>query len=569
MSADLAARLRALTQDYHEGRLNLAAYRALRGPLLDSLVAAVPSAADMEITRPRAARPVSSPPAESTAADTQPQSAQKGRGGIIAIVVAAVAVAGGVLWFVTKGTPPSQDVGPTSGEQVVAGPVHGVVVPFMERGDWSDAQLAPLNASLLEGGEYELGRVAREGWFQRFVDELRRRLKEQQALAAAPLTPDNSAIAALAVTVGFDLSSPDAAIHIASVEPPPAPPAEVHSSARSAKEVRPSAPKQPDTTEATGSLPPPTKASEETKSANAAAPATEGAPTADARGGANGGVITSVRSSAGASTGAALPVSTTAAASADAARDSACRIELIKSRRPLCSDPTPGGEGPLLALVPAGSFDMGSTAASEEQPLHKVAIPAPFAISVNEVSQSEFREFCQHTGRSCASQPWAGDDYPVVNVSWSDASAYAEWLSSVTRQRYRLPSEAQWEYAARAGQTGPFPGGDSLSPTDAHFSTSVKQSGPARRTEKFKANGFRLLHTLGNVREWVEDAWVPGYAGAPADGSAVKPTAAGSRVTRGGSYADGSARLRLSLREGLPENTRDPYTGFRVVREIP
>jgi formylglycine-generating enzyme required for sulfatase activity len=230
----------------------------------------------------------------------------------------------------------------------------------------------------------------------------------------------------------------------------------------------------------------------------------------------------------------------------------------------------PTGEAPLLALVPAGSFEMGSTAASDEEPVHRVTISAPFAISVNEVSQGEFRQFCEHTRRSCATQPWVGDDYPVVNVSWSDARAYVEWLSNVTHQHYRLPTEAQWEYAARAGQTGLFPGGDALSPTDAHFSMTTKQSAPARRSEKYKANGFRLFHTLGNVREWVDDAWVPGYAGAPADGSAVKSNAAaGSRVTRGGSYVDGSARLRLSLREGVPEGTRDAFTGFRVVRDLP
>jgi formylglycine-generating enzyme required for sulfatase activity len=155
-------------------------------------------------------------------------------------------------------------------------------------------------------------------------------------------------------------------------------------------------------------------------------------------------------------------------------------------------------------------------------------------------------------------------------VSWSDARAYVQWLSSVTHARYRLPTEAEWEYAARAGQTGPFPGGDALSPTDAHFSMATRQSAPARRSEKYKANGFRLLHTLGNVREWVDDAWVPGYEGAPSDGSAVKSSAAaGSRVTRGGSYVDGPARLRLSLREAAPEGTRDAFTGFRVVRELP
>jgi serine/threonine-protein kinase PpkA len=219
-------------------------------------------------------------------------------------------------------------------------------------------------------------------------------------------------------------------------------------------------------------------------------------------------------------------------------------------------------------MVPAGAFEMGSAAASDEQPVHRVTIREPFAISVYEVSQGDFKQFCEHTKYTCAPQPWTGDDYPVVNVSWDDARAYAEWLSSVTRHRYSLPTEAQWEYAARAGQAGPFPGGDSLSPTDAHYSMLAKQTAAVRRDQKFNANAFRLVHTLGNVREWVEDAWAPGFAGASNDGSAMKLAQGAMRVARGGSYSDGAARLRLSMREGLPASTRDSTTGFRVVREL-
>jgi formylglycine-generating enzyme required for sulfatase activity len=212
---------------------------------------------------------------------------------------------------------------------------------------------------------------------------------------------------------------------------------------------------------------------------------------------------------------------------------------------------------------------MGSTAASEEQPVHPVSIGAPFAISIYEVSQGELKQFCEQAKRPCPAQPWSGDDYPVVNVSWDDARAYTEWLSATTGHHYSLPTEAQWEYAARAGHTGPFPSGDALSPTDAQFSGTTKQTAPARRSQTFNANPFRLLHTVGNVREWVEDAWLPNFAAAPSDGSAVRAAQATTRVARGGSYADGASRLRLSLREGLPANTRDPTTGFRIVRELP
>jgi formylglycine-generating enzyme required for sulfatase activity len=156
-----------------------------------------------------------------------------------------------------------------------------------------------------------------------------------------------------------------------------------------------------------------------------------------------------------------------------------------------------------------------------------------------------------------------------VNVSWDDARAYADWLSEVTHHHYRLPTEAQWEYAARAGRTGLFPSGDALSATDAQFSGPTKQTVAARRSQTFNANAFRLLHTVGNVREWVEDPWIPNFSGAPGDGSAAKSAQSASRVVRGGSYADGAMRLRLSMREGLPLTTRDVITGFRIARELP
>jgi len=223
-----------------------------------------------------------------------------------------------------------------------------------------------------------------------------------------------------------------------------------------------------------------------------------------------------------------------------------------------------------MAVVPAGAFDMGSSAAAEEQPVHHVSIGQPFAVSVYEVSQGEFKQFCEATHHPCAQQPWSGDDYPVVNVSWDDARAYTDWLTSVTHHHYSLPTEAQWEYVARAGSTGLYPNGDStLSPTDANYSVSKLQTVAARRSDRFNANAFRLMHTLGNVREWVEDAWVQNYKGAPDDGSAARSTQAAMRVARGGSYADGASRLRLSLREGLAPGTRDVMTGFRIVRELP
>jgi formylglycine-generating enzyme required for sulfatase activity len=258
------------------------------------------------------------------------------------------------------------------------------------------------------------------------------------------------------------------------------------------------------------------------------------------------------------------------AAAVTETQETTCSLDLIRSRRPLCHDTLPTEvEGPLLALIPAGSFDMGSAAAPEEQPVHHVTLQEPFAISVYEVSQGEFKHYCEQAKRSCAQQPWSGDDYPIVNVSWDDARAYTEWLSGVTHRHYSLPTEAQWEYAARAGRAGLYPSGDALSATDAQFSGPTKQTAAARRSQNFNANGFRLLHTVGNVREWVEDSWTQNFVGASGDGSAVKSVQSGIHVVRGGSYADGATRLRLSMREGLASNTRDVTTGFRIVRALP
>jgi formylglycine-generating enzyme required for sulfatase activity len=551
MSADVAAKLRLLAQDYQDGRLDLPAYRALRAPLLDSLVLNVYSVkAAMEVTQPRAAarlmdhevtqpgKPLAQPRVQSNSQST-PSAARPPKGPSSkklhvagAVFVLAAAIVAAMVWRGVSRTASetsresAESADPRAGSDIAGvEAVHRLIDEFTDRGDWSESRLTPLNAALLELGGARMAAAAREAWFQRFVDELRRRLKEQQALGPAMLTADNSPLAALAVTVGFDLKSPDAAIHIASLPPPPPP----------EKQAAPADADARKTNHINEKSPPPAAVDVAPSPASAVTP-----PAAVAA----------------------------AAASSDKPQDT-CRVELIRSRRPLCQDALPGGtEGPLMAMVPAGSFDMGGTAASDEQPVHRVTIREPFAISVYEVSQGEFRHFCEHAKHACAQQPWAGDDYPVVNVSWDDARAYAEWLSSVTHRRYSLPTEAQWEYAARAGQAGPFPGGNSLSATDAHYSMLAKQASAARRSQKFNANALRLVHTVGNVREWVEDVWAPGFAGAANDGSAMKSAQGAMRVARGGSYADGAARLRLSMREGLPANTRDSTTGFRIVREL-
>jgi formylglycine-generating enzyme required for sulfatase activity len=549
----------------------------MRAALLDSLVsgaaiANAAAAAAVAVTQPRAGawqqsdastRPgkpraatndsdmaAGQTTATASAAFTGATSAAESRApiGAIAIGVVVLAIAGiGVWLWLGRASSGADSSGgaPTAAEQ---GRIHQLLTQFTDRGDWNDAHLATLNTDLLELGGARLSESAGEPWFQRFVDEVRQRLKEQQALAATPLSADNSPLAALAVTVGLDLNAPDAAIHIVALPPPP----------------------KPEST-ATTLSPPAAKTSASSMHAASVSPEAEvkSSPSAKPSVAAPKQVIDPIATQA-APTAAPNAKATATTAEADS-HEGACRLELVGTRRPFCHDVLASGmEGPPLALIPAGAFDMGSTAAPEEQPVHRVTMRAPFAISVYEVSQGEFKQFCGRTDRSCPKQPWSGDDYPIVNVTWEDAREYAEWLSSVTHHRYSLPSEAQWEYAARAGRTGLVPNGDALSPTDAHYSMLAKQAAAAPRSQKFNANAFKLMHTLGNVREWVEDAWTPSFAGAPSDGAAAAAAqSASQRVARGGSYADGPTRLRLSLREGLPAGTRDATTGFRIVRELP
>ncbi len=220
-----------------------------------------------------------------------------------------------------------------------------------------------------------------------------------------------------------------------------------------------------------------------------------------------------------------------------------------------------------MVVLPAGSFMMGSTRAANEQPVRRVQLANAFAISAYEVSHSDYQRFCQASGRPCPAARWTEPLDPRVNVSWEDARAYVEWLSAVTGAVYRLPSEAEWEYAARGGTDTayPFSEGDKVLPSDARFDASRPLPVNDRSVN---LNGFRLRHIIGNAREWVADTWSENYGGAPDDGSAWLRQGVDKRVVRGGSYADNSSQLRSAARQGLPVAHRDSVTGFRIVREV-
>ena len=245
----------------------------------------------------------------------------------------------------------------------------------------------------------------------------------------------------------------------------------------------------------------------------------------------------------------------------------ACSAELAKTRRPYCQDMVGAvGKGPALVVLPAGEFAMGGPA-QEEQPQHAVRLERPFAIALFEVSVAEFTQFCTATRSACPNQPWNDASLPIVNVSWAAAHAYTQWLSKISGAIYRLPSEAEWEYAARAGTHTPYPFGTKILPTHARYSFKNLVTSPLPANDRsVNRNDFKLYHMLGNVREWVADGWQTTYGNASADGRAQE-SGDGRRVARGGSYADGGAALRSAARVPLEANG-DQFTGFRVVREI-
>jgi len=190
-------------------------------------------------------------------------------------------------------------------------------------------------------------------------------------------------------------------------------------------------------------------------------------------------------------------------------------------------------------------------------------------MSVHEVTYGEYEQFCENAGRTCPAQPWTGKDYPVVNVSWADAAAYANWLSEKTGRAYRLPSEAEWEYAARGGTTTIYPFGDAIDFSFAVFSYRSKLNSPLPKTDRsINRNPFRLYHIIGNVREWVADYWNDSYAGAPRDAAARTDGDSSRRAIRGGSYNDHAEALRSAARVSLPAGSADRYTGFRVIQEM-
>jgi formylglycine-generating enzyme required for sulfatase activity len=224
-----------------------------------------------------------------------------------------------------------------------------------------------------------------------------------------------------------------------------------------------------------------------------------------------------------------------------------------------------------MVELPPASYKMGSSGSSprfEERPRHTVELPA-FAVSKHEVTFKEYDRFARATGRRLPyDEGWGRGERPVINVSWKDATAYAEWLSRQTGHTYRLPTEAQWEFVARAGSTTPHWWSESSNGIPANcFDCGSRWGGkmPAP-VGSFQANGFGLHDTAGNVQEWTQDCYHNSYKGAPSDGSARQSAGCSQRVVRGGAYSSPLDSLRSAKRAQFDQDTRLDNLGFRVVR---
>jgi formylglycine-generating enzyme required for sulfatase activity len=268
------------------------------------------------------------------------------------------------------------------------------------------------------------------------------------------------------------------------------------------------------------------------------------------------------------------------------------------------------GDCPEMVAIPGGSFRMGDDSAqarSDERPVHAVTIRA-FAAGRTEVTHAEYAAFARATGRDApggctsdrdrdgrwsdtADATWIDpgfpvtDRHPVTCVTWADASAYAAWLGQRTGKHYRLLSEAEWEYADRAGTTTQFPWGDdpdamcafANGPDEAVVRLFPRWKGAhcddgqplLAPVASYKPNAFGLYDMAGNAWEWTADCYAPSYGVQPADGTAYVVDGCPRRALKGGSWVYGLADLRSAQRNGLPRpEQRGADIGFRIARDL-
>ena len=235
------------------------------------------------------------------------------------------------------------------------------------------------------------------------------------------------------------------------------------------------------------------------------------------------------------------------------------------------------GAGPEMVVIPAGRFEMGcvendGNCASDQMPPHEVVIAYDFAMSVHEVTFSDW-DACVSAGGCGGYQPkdrWGRGNQPVNYVSWQDAMSYVSWLSGDTGREYRLPSEAEWEYATRARSSQHYTWGNGVGQGRANCRGcgSAYDDDATAPVGLFPANDFGLHDVHGNLWEWVADCWNDGYHNAPFDGSAWTWGDCSKRILRGGAWSSNPLTLRSAYRASDEADGRGSGRGFRVARAI-
>ena len=238
-----------------------------------------------------------------------------------------------------------------------------------------------------------------------------------------------------------------------------------------------------------------------------------------------------------------------------------------------------GSKGPEMVRIPAGSFRMGSNNGdSDEKPVHKVSLSA-FSIGKYEVTFAEYDKFANATGKDKPSdRGWGRGNRPVINVSWHDAVAYAKWLSQQTGHIYRLPTEAEWEYAARAGTSTKYWWGNTASHEYMNYGTDECCSGLVKGKDRweytapvgsFAANPFGIYDTAGNVWEWVSDIYSDSYYKTSPPRNPTGPSTGRYRVRRGGAWSYYAQNARSADRFYHSPGSRLFNVGFRLLRMMP
>jgi formylglycine-generating enzyme required for sulfatase activity len=236
------------------------------------------------------------------------------------------------------------------------------------------------------------------------------------------------------------------------------------------------------------------------------------------------------------------------------------------------SDPAAVAAAIQMIAVPAGTFVMGSVPEAGFQngtPPHRVSVAA-FRLGATEVTFAQYDAFAVAAGRDRPpDEGWGRGSRPVIHVSWADIHAFIDWLNAASGRQFRLPTEAEWEYAARAGSTSLYSWGDSVDHARVNNSVDdgIDQWAFTAPVGQFEPNAFGLYDMLGNAWEFVQDCRHPTYEGAPADGSAWLAGACDSRIVRGGSWGSTSRGVQTAARGAASEYFESMDLGFRLAED--